>query len=222
MCKNATLFFIFPFAVAVTGAIACAGSIGHGTDKNPEQQSLPAYYQGGNQDGSRGWHSVSRDGQNAPADKRQRLPQQKMPPPRSPSYTHGRPYYWRGEPLYWHGHVYWNTDIRSFARYGYPVWRSGHWYQGWYGGRWGWWWVIGGIWYYYVAPIYPYPDPYVPGTVLVVQQQSETQSSPPAQAGPQYWYHCNAPEGYYPYVPECPGGWTAVPATPPGVGQPPQ
>jgi hypothetical protein len=31
----------------------------------------------------------------------------------------------------------------------------------------------------------------------------------------QYWYHCNNPEGFYPYVASCPGGWTQVTPTPP-------
>jgi len=150
-------------------------------------------------------------------------PQAQRPrnPPGTPRYTHGRAYYWHGTPSYYRGHVYWSNNIRDFHRYGYPVWRGGYWHHGWYGGRWGWWWVVGGIWYYYTAPIYPYPDPYVPGPVVVVQQQSQT-PPPPTEAPTQYWYHCSAPEGYYPYVPECPGGWQAVPATPPAPGQPPQ
>jgi len=31
----------------------------------------------------------------------------------------------------------------------------------------------------------------------------------------QFWYHCTRPEGYYPYVKTCPGGWEQVPAHPP-------
>ena len=29
-------------------------------------------------------------------------------------------------------------------------------------------------------------------------------------AGRGYWYRCDSPEGYYPYVKECPGGWERV------------
>ena len=37
----------------------------------------------------------------------------------------------------------------------------------------------------------------------------------PAYAQPQYWAYCQNPEGYYPYVQECFGGWVpAVPAPP--------
>jgi hypothetical protein len=32
--------------------------------------------------------------------------------------------------------------------------------------------------------------------------------------GPGVWYHCNRPEGYYPYVKQCRGGWEQVPAQP--------
>jgi TatA/E family protein of Tat protein translocase len=37
---------------------------------------------------------------------------------------------------------------------------------------------------------------------------------PPAPPLPTYWYYCDNPLGYYPYVPQCPGGWRPVPATP--------
>lgn len=39
-------------------------------------------------------------------------------------------------------------------------WRGGHWFHGPHAGRDGWWWVIDGGWYFYPAPVYPYPDPY--------------------------------------------------------------
>ena len=33
---------------------------------------------------------------------------------------------------------------------------------------------------------------------------------------PRYWYYCRDPEGYYPYVNECPSGWMqVVPQSPP-------
>ena len=31
---------------------------------------------------------------------------------------------------------------------------------------------------------------------------------------PSVWYYCNNPEGYYPDVQQCPGGWRTVPASP--------
>lgn len=122
--------------------------------------------------------------------------------------------HWHGEHREWHGQIYWRSNIRLFPRYDWDTWRRGHWYHGWYGQRWGWWWLAGNTWFYYPAPIYPYPNPYVPGTVTVVNTEP-TVPAPPAQAPEtQYWYHCKAPDGYYPYVPHCPGGWTKVPTTP--------
>jgi hypothetical protein len=30
------------------------------------------------------------------------------------------------------------------------------------------------------------------------------------ESQPQYWAYCRSAQGYYPYVPECPGGWLPV------------
>ena len=46
-------------------------------------------------------------------------------------------------------------------------------------------------------------------------------AAPPANGQPEtqpqsYWYYCQNPQGYYPYVQQCPEGWqTVVPAPPP-------
>lgn len=80
------------------------------------------------------------------------------------------------------------------------------------GGHWGV--FIGAPWGWY------YPPPYWSGPPVVVH------SAPPvyierdaAPAAPDddanYWYHCKRPEGYYPYIKECPGGWQKVVPTPP-------
>jgi hypothetical protein len=37
----------------------------------------------------------------------------------------------------------------------------------------------------------------------------------PSSSPSQYWAYCQDPEGYYPYVPDCPGGWIPVVPTPP-------
>jgi hypothetical protein len=65
--------------------------------------------------------------------------------------------------------------------------------------------VVGPPWYpdYYQAP------------PVVIQQD------PPTYVQPQlpqenYWYYCQNPQGYYPYVSSCPGGWMkVVPQAPP-------
>jgi hypothetical protein len=81
---------------------------------------------------------------------------------------------------------------------------------------------------------YPYPYPYYypgyyPGyysygpmsvgessspTQYIEQGQSDMAGGAAPQVG--YWYHCGKPEGYYPYIKACPGGWQKVPAQPPG------
>ena len=101
------------------------------------------------------------------------------------------------------GHWWRQGDIRHFGDADLHRWRGGHWVHTRHGGRLGWWWVVGGVWYFYPAPIYPYPDPYVPPVVV-------TPEPPAAQAPPQYWYYCNSARRYYPYVTSCPEGWMQV------------
>jgi hypothetical protein len=64
-----------------------------------------------------------------------------------------------------------------------------------------------------VAPPYPYPAP----PVVVVPQQPQVFVQRNQQES-DYWYYCGNPQGYYPYVKSCPGGWMkVVPETvPPG------
>ena len=64
---------------------------------------------------------------------------------------------------------------------------------------WPWWWA---------PPVYPaYPAP------VVIQQSPPAyiQQEAPAQ---QYWYYCDNPKGYYPYVQQCPAGWLKVVPSP--------
>jgi len=68
-----------------------------------------------------------------------------------------------------------------------------------------------GILYPYAAPIYPYPNPYLPPTVVVQQVAPQPQ---PLQPQSQSWYYCPNPQGYYPYVPQCNVPWQSVPAAP--------
>jgi len=103
-------------------------------------------------------------------------------------------------------------------------WHGGGWHGG--GGHWGhgggvvfvgpgfwgpWWYGAG--YPYYSYPYYSYP--YYGGPPAVVQQDPQVyiqQSEPQPQTN--YWYYCQNPQGYYPQVPQCPGGWmTVVPPT---------
>jgi len=60
----------------------------------------------------------------------------------------------------------------------------------------------------YSAPAYSPP--------VVVQSAPVVISPPPAYAEQNWWYYCNYPAGYYPYVRACQSGWVRVPPTPPG------
>jgi hypothetical protein len=118
-------------------------------------------------------------------------------------------------------------------------WHGGGWYGGrWYGGRWypggwygpwccassGWWgpnvsfnfgtWGFYGYPYpVYAAPAYVAPVYVAPPPVTVIQQPA----APPPPVRQQFWYYCDNPRGYYPYVAACSAGWRQVPVTPPGT-----
>src|SRR5271157_3913176 len=86
-------------------------------------------------------------------------------------------------------------------------------YGGWHGGGYGWygfgpWWGWG---YPYAYPSYGYPYSAYPSAGAQLPVPSEPQQS--------YWYYCQDPQGYYPYVRNCPGGWTQVVPTPPQSGR---
>jgi len=104
---------------------------------------------------------------------------------------------------------HWRGDIHRFHEHDFAMWQRGRWRHEFHDGRLGWWWVVGGVWYFYPAPVYPYPDPFLPPGV-------------PVAAGPT-WYYCASPPGYYPYVAACLTPWQAVPAglPPPVVAAPP-
>jgi hypothetical protein len=93
--------------------------------------------------------------------------------------------------------------------------------HGFHGGR-GWGGVgvsigVGPYWGPYGYPYaYPYAYPYVypytyPPQVYVQPSQQLSIQSP---SSPPSWYYCADPEGYYPYVQQCPGGWKTVPPSP--------
>lgn len=115
---------------------------------------------------------------------------------------------WARQPHRWHG------SIVEFEAHNGPVWRGGSWHHGHHHGHYGWWWVVGGLWYFYPRPVYPYPDPYTP-PVVVIERQASPPEPAPAQVPTQVWYYCDAARAYYPYVATCPSGWRTVPATPP-------
>jgi hypothetical protein len=118
---------------------------------------------------------------------------------------------------------------------GYYGWYRGGYYRGWYG-------CCGSVsvgFYFgpgfiYGYPFYPYyyPPyyasvyyPYVSGDPSQPAQYIQQGQVQPGGAdmydqgdgAPQlaFWYYCDKPQGYYPYVRTCPSGWQKVPARPP-------
>jgi len=72
---------------------------------------------------------------------------------------------------------------------------------------------------YYAYP-YPYYSPsYIERPIIIQQQAPEVYVQPAQQkqAETAYWYYCQEPQGYYPYVKECPKGWMKVVPTPPAA-----
>ena len=96
----------------------------------------------------------------------------------------------------------------------------GHYHYGWYGGYYGWgyypygwgyypyyWGVTIAGWPYGYYAGWPYEGwPYYPAGVA--EASPAYNESAPQQ--PYYWYYCQNPQGYYPYVKSCPGGWIQV------------
>lgn len=70
--------------------------------------------------------------------------------------------------------------------------------------------VVGGV--SYGLPYYGYPY-YVSPTIVATAPPVYIQQPQRAEDGSDgNWYYCSNPQGYYPTVSECPGGWTPVPA----------
>jgi hypothetical protein len=78
----------------------------------------------------------------------------------------------------------------------------------WFGPGWGWW----DPFYY---PYYPYYPSYTQPPVVIEQQPQEYVMPETQSEQTSYWYFCRNPQGYYPYVKRCPGGWMKVVPTPP-------
>jgi hypothetical protein len=59
---------------------------------------------------------------------------------------------------------------------------------------------------------YPYAYPYTYPSQIYVQPSQPLSVEPPSS--PPVWYYCDNPQGYYPYVQQCPGGWRTVAPSP--------
>lgn len=71
--------------------------------------------------------------------------------------------------------------------------------------------------WYAPPPYYYYPPPVVvrPEPQVYIERAAPQTAPPPAPQTQNYWYYCTNPQGYYPYVKDCPGGWLHVVPTPP-------
>jgi hypothetical protein len=74
------------------------------------------------------------------------------------------------------------------------------------------------FWWPYDPYYYPFAYPYLPREAIG-QYAPPPGYLPEAAGAPaqQYWYRCGNPEGYYPYVRACNGGWEQVPVAPSGA-----
>jgi len=114
-------------------------------------------------------------------------------------------------------HEFHGRDVRQFRGRDFEVWHGGHWAHEWRNGRFGWWWFAGGVWYFYDAPVYPYP--LAVSEVTYIEPGSAP--PPPVGAAAPVYYYCDSPAGYYPYVATCTMPFRPVPAAPPPPVSPP-
>jgi hypothetical protein len=71
---------------------------------------------------------------------------------------------------------------------------------------------------YYSAPAYAAPPVYVQQPIVMATPvtYAPTPARQPAIAEQSWWYFCSSSASYYPYVRNCPEGWTRVSPVPPG------
>ena len=106
-------------------------------------------------------------------------------------------------------HEFHERNVRFFSPEDLMFWSEGTWVDTCFAGRCGWWWVSGGVWYGYDRPTYPYPQYVAEG--IDAPYQPIPAPPPPAQ---QFWYYCDNPAGYFPYVKSCNQPYRPVPIPP--------
>lgn len=125
--------------------------------------------------------------------------------------------HWNANTLRDHNVSHWSASNRA-------AWQHGRWSHGRRNGRDGWWWYSGGTYFFYDQPVYPYPGYvsnyyYDDGSYYGDSDGYDGYDDPGYGAEPgdsqYYWYYCDNPAGYYPYVKSCHGPWRAVTPTPP-------
>ncbi len=131
-----------------------------------------------------------------------------------------------------HKHDFHTTHVRDFTPREFAAWRGGHWRNEWHYGRRGWWWQVGGVWYGYAEPIFPFPEEVAPldvyATAQVEGEDLEQYEMPPdalpdspnpgglpriaaLPAAPSGSYTCGDPDGPFPDVARCGQPWQFQP-----------
>jgi hypothetical protein len=95
-------------------------------------------------------------------------------------------------------------DVTRFTPQQREAWTHGSWHHTWHHGHFGWWWFLNDFWFFYPEPFYPFPS-YV-GTYYDEYDDGYADDG--------YWYWCDDPRGYYPYIQECESDWIPVPPQP--------
>ena len=111
-------------------------------------------------------------------------------------------------------HHFAGHDFHHMNEHDQRLWRGGNWHHEEYMGRMGYWWIVGGVRYFYDAPVYPYPVVVAPvmyeipvATVAVPVERPAPVFVPQAQT---VRYYCPG-VGYAPAVQNCPNGWVTQP-----------
>lgn len=63
------------------------------------------------------------------------------------------------------------------------------------------------------------PGFYSPPRTVIIERSPNVYLQAAPEAGSASWYYCKNAKAYYPYVKQCPGGWTKVDPTPPEEGE---
>ena len=98
-----------------------------------------------------------------------------------------------------HGHGHSHIGINIGGGY-WDYYGSGFYGPGYYGGY-----GFGNPFFY--PPAYYPPVVVAPVTPPVYIEQTPAE---PDESQTNYWHYCRNPEGYYPYIKECPDGWLQV------------
>lgn len=106
------------------------------------------------------------------------------------------------------GHSHYNLGFGFSGFYGPGFYGPGFYGPGFYGYPYPYGYSYPGSYYYprgyYSSPLIAPSAP----TVYIQRETPAATSTQPAQTN--YWYYCRNPDGYYPYVKECPEGWLQV------------